>query len=110
MCGIAGLIQSGVDLSGRKSLLEKMSESLKMRGPDGAGSYISGSTALLHRRLAVIDIENGAQPMYFGKYIIVYNGELYNTQEIKKELEEKGHRFDTNCDTEVVLKAYAQWE
>ncbi|MBO5494193.1 MAG: asparagine synthase (glutamine-hydrolyzing) [Eubacterium sp.] len=109
MCGIAGLIQSGVDLSGRKSLLEKMSESLKMRGPDGAGSYISGSTALLHRRLAVIDIENGAQPMYFGKYVIVYNGELYNTQEIKKELEEKGHRFDTNCDTEVVLKAYAQW-
>lgn len=109
MCGIAGLIQSGVDLSGRKSLLEKMSESLKMRGPDGAGSYISGSTALLHRRLAVIDIENGAQPMYFGKYVIIYNGELYNTQEIKKELEEKGHRFDTNCDTEVVLKAYAQW-
>ncbi|MCC8072799.1 MAG: asparagine synthase (glutamine-hydrolyzing) [Clostridiales bacterium] len=110
MCGIAGILSSDIDLSSQKPLLAKMSDTLKMRGPDSAGEYVSKNTALLHRRLAVIDVENGSQPMYFGNYIIVYNGELYNTDEIRHELESLGHTFSTHCDTEVVLKAYVQWK
>ncbi|MBR2134154.1 MAG: asparagine synthase (glutamine-hydrolyzing) [Eubacterium sp.] len=109
MCGIAGILTDKTDLRSEKKLVEKMSATLKLRGPDGKGEYITQSAALIHRRLAVIDIENGAQPMHFGKYVIVYNGELYNTQEIRRELEAYGYKFNTHCDTEVVLKAYDKW-
>ncbi len=109
MCGIAGILTDKTDLRSEKKLIEKMSATLKLRGPDGKGEYITQSAALIHRRLAVIDIENGAQPMHFGKYVIVYNGELYNTQEIRRELEAYGYKFNTHCDTEVVLKAYDKW-
>ena len=110
MCGIAGLLSKNIDLSQRRSLLENISESLKMRGPDGSGEFITPYAALIHRRLSVIDPENGAQPMRFGKYIIVYNGEIYNTDEIREELEHFGYEFETHCDTEVVLKAYHKWK
>ena len=80
-----------------------------MRGPDSKGELVKRDVALIHRRLAVVDIENGAQPMSFGKYTIVYNGELYNTEEVRRELEAHGYSFDTNCDTEVVLKAFHMW-
>lgn len=109
MCGIAGIISSNIDLRGERECIYKISRSLKMRGPDAAGEHIERDAALIHRRLAVIDIENGAQPMSFENLIIVYNGELYNTDEIRNELKACGYTFDTACDTEVVLKAFHKW-
>ena len=109
MCGVAGILSSVIDLRGEKLLVEKMGKTLKKRGPDAAGLYLTPEVALVHRRLSVIDVENGAQPMHFGKYVIVYNGEIYNTDEVRNELEGFGYRFDTHCDTEVVLKAYDKW-
>lgn len=109
MCGIAGILSSDIDLRGEKLLVEKMGKTLKKRGPDAAGIYLTPKVALVHRRLSVIDVENGAQPMHFGKYVIVYNGEIYNTNEVRNELEGFGYKFDTHCDTEVVLKAYDKW-
>ena len=109
MCGIAGILSSDIDLRGEKLLVEKMGKTLKKRGPDAAGLYLTREVALVHRRLSVIDVENGAQPMHFGKYAIVYNGEIYNTDEVRNELEGFGYKFDTHCDTEVVLKAYDKW-
>ncbi len=109
MCGIAGMISSGIDLRGERECIYKMSRSLRMRGPDAAGEYVERDVALIHRRLAVIDVEKGAQPMSYENYIIVYNGELYNTDEIRVELKSLGYAFNTTCDTEVVLKAYHKW-
>ena len=113
MCGIAGWLENSIDLREKKSELYAMRESLKSRGPDERGEFIERDVALLHRRLAVIDVENGKQPMKLSfkgeEYVIVYNGELYNTDEIRKELTEKGHRFLTHSDTEVLLHAYAQY-
>lgn len=110
MCGIAGILTPSIDLRNEKPLIENISRTLKMRGPDAKGEYITPQVALIHRRLSVIDVENGNQPMRFGKYIIVYNGELYNTEEIRDELKSHGYKFDTHCDTEVVLKAYDKWQ
>lgn len=109
MCGIAGILSDSVDLRGEREAIYRISRTLRMRGPDAAGEYVERNIALIHRRLAVIDVERGAQPMRFGNYIIVYNGELYNTDEIRKELIHSGYHFDTACDTEVVLKAYHCW-
>ena len=110
MCGIAGILSHNIDLRKKENMIEQISNSLKMRGPDAKGEYIKPQVALIHRRLSVIDPQNGQQPMRFGKYIIVYNGELYNTDEIRNQLKSCGYSFDTNCDTEVVLKAYDKWK
>lgn len=110
MCGIAGMLSMNIDLRERLPLIEKMSSSLKMRGPDGSGEFVKPYTALIHRRLSVIDPEKGKQPMQFGKYTIVYNGEIYNTQELRDELKSFGYEFETHCDTEVILKAYHKWK
>lgn len=110
MCGIAGILSQNIDLKEREPLIKDISESLKLRGPDGFGEYTKPYVTLIHRRLSVIDPEKGAQPMSFGKYVIAYNGEIYNTQEIKNDLLAKGYSFDTQCDTEVVLKAYCEWK
>lgn len=110
MCGIAGILTPSIDLRNEKTLIENISKTLKMRGPDAKGEYVTPQTALIHRRLSVIDIEKGGQPMHFGKYIIVYNGELYNTAEVRDELISCGYEFDSHCDTEVVLKAYDKWQ
>ncbi|MGN1420148.1 MAG: asparagine synthase (glutamine-hydrolyzing) [Eubacterium sp.] len=110
MCGIAGILSNDIDLRGQKPLIEEISNTLKMRGPDAKGEYITADTALIHRRLSVIDVEKGSQPMRFGKYIIVYNGELYNTDDVRNELKSFGYTFDTHCDTEVVLKAFDRWK
>ncbi len=110
MCGIAGLLSANIDLRERLPLIENMSQSLKMRGPDGKGAFIKPYTALIHRRLSAIDPEKGKQPMQFGKYTIVYNGEIYNTEELRNELKALGYEFKTHCDTEVILKAYHKWK
>lgn len=113
MCGITGWIDWERDLTQDSSILENMTESLALRGPDASGTWISGSCALGHRRLSVIDPQNGAQPMvrFAGDHIysIVYNGELYNAAELRRELEARGHRFRTSCDTEVLLVSYIEW-
>ncbi len=113
MCGIAGQVSFSENLLKYKSSFLKMEDSLKNRGPDQHGEYFSNSAALVHRRLAVIDIENGCQPMIYEtekeKYIIAYNGELYNTQEVKNELLSHGVEFRGHSDTEVVLKAFAEF-
>lgn len=109
MCGIAGIISQNIDLRAERECIYKISRSLKMRGPDAAGEYVERDVALIHRRLAVIDVEKGAQPMSFENLVIVYNGELYNTDEVRNELKAFGYAFDTECDTEVVLKAYHKW-
>lgn len=110
MCGIAGMLSKDIDLRERRTLIKDISDSLKMRGPDGYGDFTKPYVSLIHRRLAVIDPERGAQPMTFGKYTIVYNGEIYNTEEIRNELTAAGYSFDTHCDTEIILKAYHLWK
>ncbi|MBQ7133427.1 MAG: asparagine synthase (glutamine-hydrolyzing) [Ruminococcus sp.] len=113
MCGIAGWLDDSRDLREKTNELYTMSRSIQNRGPDESGEYVTHDVALLHRRLAVIDVENGKQPMtlhFKGEtYVIVYNGELYNTDEIRTNLISKGHSFSTHSDTEVLLHAYAQY-
>ncbi|HUC92671.1 MAG TPA: asparagine synthase (glutamine-hydrolyzing) [Paenibacillus sp.] len=113
MCGITGWIDWTQDLTKQSAVLEKMTETLAPRGPDASGTWITAHCALGHRRLSVIDPENGAQPMIRSEgdnnYVVVYNGELYNALELKRELESRGHRFATTCDTEVLLVAYIEW-
>ncbi len=110
MCAIAGMI----GLPCTEETKKKMLETMHRRGPDENGVYQNKDATLLHSRLAVIDIAGGKQPMAFsaGKqtYTIVYNGELYNTEEIRAELVKCGHTFAGHSDTEVVLHAYAQWQ
>lgn len=114
MCGIAGEVSYSGIISNHKESFLKMQKLLHPRGPDQKGEYIDDNAALLHSRLCVIDIENGKQPMIadYGekRYVIVYNGELYNTEEIRKELELNGHKFKGHSDTEVILKSYIQWK
>ena len=109
MCGIAGM----VGLQSSAEILDKMLASMASRGPDGQGLYRDGNCTLLHRRLAIIDPKGGQQPMALSRgqelYVLVYNGELYNTESLRRELLGLGHRFDGHSDTEVVLHAYVQW-
>jgi asparagine synthase (glutamine-hydrolysing) len=113
MCGITGWIDHHRDLRSERDTLRAMTETLVRRGPDAYGEWISQHAALGHRRLAVIDPSNGAQPMVRRRgdktFVIVYNGELYNALELRRELLALGHPFDTQCDTEVLLEAYIQW-
>ncbi len=107
MCGIAGEIDFKNKIN--KELLRKMSAVLTPRGPDAEGYYFDENVGFAHRRLIVIDPENGKQPMSFGNYTLIYNGELYNTEEIRAELLKKGYDFIGHSDTEVVLKAFAEY-
>ena len=117
MCGIAGFCDYGDDFTeeapalGR--LVRKMGNTLKHRGPDENGIFLSRHAAFAHQRLCVIDPKGGRQPMtaYAGgyRYTVVYNGELYNSGELRRELEAAGYLFETSCDTEVLLKCYIQY-
>jgi len=114
MCGIAGWIDYKKNLTKEAKTVYSMSETLKKRGPDAEGTFFDLNCALCHRRLIVVDPENGKQPMAVSargeNYILVYNGELYNTEEIRIELKEKGWDFKGHSDTEVLLKAYIEWK
>jgi asparagine synthase (glutamine-hydrolysing) len=104
MCGIAGFNWQD------KSIIEKMSETMKHRGPDDQGLYVGGSVSLGHRRLSIIDTsEKGHQPMKFKNLVIVYNGEIYNFKQLREQLKAKGYAFTSDSDTEVVLYSYHQW-
>ena len=100
-----------IDRSVDETLLRRMTDVLSHRGPDGEGYYIENNLGLGHKRLAIIDLTGGAQPMISSdnKYVIVFNGEIYNYIELKDELKSRGYRFDTTSDTEVILKAYEEW-
>src|SRR5947207_12592067 len=106
MCGITGMV-------GRADshLIELMTRMLAHRGPDGEGYYRDEGLALGHRRLSIIDLATGQQPMTTadGRYTIVFNGEIYNFQELRRELEGRGVRFRTRSDTEALLEAYVAW-
>ncbi|UPU37631.1 asparagine synthase (glutamine-hydrolyzing) [Geomonas paludis] len=111
MCGIAGVVTIDNQIPDLAQL-QKMADCIAHRGPDDAGYYRSEGVGLCHRRLSIIDLsERGHQPMASddGTLCIVYNGEIYNYLEIKKELVAKGHLFRSDSDTEVVLRAYQQW-
>ncbi len=110
MCGITALIQ----LDGEPAnawALQQMTNALGHRGPDGAGFHCSGSVGLGHRRLAIIDLEGGHQPLSNedGTVWITFNGEIYNYRELQRELAAKGHQFRTNSDTETIVHAYEEW-
>jgi len=109
MCAIAGII--GLDTE--QETLDQMLSTMEPRGPDGQGTCREGECILLHRRLAIIDPAGGRQPMALTRgrelYVLVYNGELYNTESLRRELLAHGHRFEGHSDTEVVLHAFVQW-
>jgi len=113
MCGIAGWIDYNQDLRKHEDIISKMTGTLVRRGPDAEGIYLKENVCLMHRRLIVIDPENGIQPMTIEKgntsYTIVYNGELYNTDELRKELLAFGYHFRGHSDTEVLLTAFIHW-
>ena len=117
MCGFAGFSDYGEGLKKEKylwrALARRMARRIAHRGPDDSGENVSGNCALSHARLAVMDPKNGAQPMtrqMDGRtYTIAYNGEVYNAAELREELENLGYRFETKCDTEVVLTAYIHY-
>ncbi|MET4328632.1 asparagine synthase (glutamine-hydrolyzing) [Bradyrhizobium sp. i1.15.2] len=116
MCGICGWIDFHRDLGGpdaRRELAD-MTATMAYRGPDDEGTWIDGPAALGHRRLAIIDIQGGRQPMTLledGRpaLVLVYSGEVYNYRELRRRLANLGHRFDTSSDTEVVLHAHREW-
>ncbi len=114
MCGIAGWVDWKQDLTDRRQVVAAMTETLAPRGPDAQGIWISGHAAFGHRRLAVIDIDGGAQPMVRSAdggepAVITFSGEIYNFQELRRELSGYGWSFSTRSDTEVLLTAYLHW-
>ncbi|MFE4370559.1 asparagine synthase (glutamine-hydrolyzing) [Streptomyces sp. NPDC056835] len=113
MCGITGWVSFDRDLRSASETLDAMTETMSCRGPDDRGTWISGPAALGHRRLAIIDLPGGRQPMTLdtpqGTLALVYSGETYNFTELRRELTDRGHRFITDSDTEVVLHGYQEW-
>lgn len=113
MCGIAGWIDWEINPEHHIGILEKMVDTLKYRGPDASGFWFSDNAAIGHRRLIVVDPAGGGQPMIREKagkkFVITYNGELYNTSELRRELSVSGYTFEGHSDTEVLLNAYIEW-
>lgn len=107
MCGICGIIRKGDN----KDIIKKMNDRIMHRGPDGEGYYIDGDVAFGHRRLSIIDLSTGDQPIYNedNSVVTVYNGEIYNYLELRGELESLGHEFKTKSDTEVLVHGYEEW-
>ena len=109
MCGICGIAQTRGPVD--RDALEAMSAALAHRGPDSHGVFVDGGTGLAARRLAIIDLETGDQPIgnEDGTCTVVQNGEIYNYAELRRELQRLGHRFRTHGDTEVLVHAYEEW-
>ena len=110
MCGFVGFVNFRKDVSNDKNILEKMNNTLSKRGPDEEGFYIDKHVALAHKRLIVIDPKGGKQPFLekysFGTYIMVYNGQIYNTKELKEILLKNNFTINTHSDSEILLKSY----
>ncbi len=114
MCGITGFMHFSTDqqiTDADQLLLAQMNQAQFHRGPDEGGEYLDENVALGHRRLSIIDLSQGQQPMASddGNYVLIYNGEIYNYKETRLELEQLGHVFHSHSDTEVILHAYMQW-
>src|SRR3954454_22990995 len=111
MCGICGIYNYRDEQPPDRRLLEVMTSSMVHRGPDDSGYLEDGGVALGARRLSIIDIEGGAQPISSedGLVSVVLNGEIYNFAELRTRLESYGHVFRTHCDTEAIVHAYEQW-
>lgn len=112
MCGIAGIILDKGNNLNLSDIAYKMGQAIKHRGPDATGIHTGGNLALIHQRLSIIDVTEGAnQPFYSEnkRYIIVFNGEIYNYSEYREELKSKGYQFKTNSDTEVLLYLYIEY-
>lgn len=113
MCGLCGWYDRNLSQENNIKLITKMSDKLNNRGPDSSGLYVNKHMAMGHKRLSIIDLDNGDQPMYLNykneTYVIVYNGELYNTEEIRRELRALGHNFRGHSDTEALIHSYAEW-
>ncbi len=114
MCGIAGWVDFGRDLTAERPALEAMTEALASRGPDASGIWLAPRAGLGHTRNSVIDLAGGVQPMAADAdggpaAVLTYSGEVYNFRELRTELEGRGHRFRTRSDTEVVLRSYLEW-
>src|SRR5438552_11264828 len=110
MCGIAGFTRLSSNVS--RGVAHRITEALYHRGPDQQGVYEGSVATLCAVRLKIIDLAGGDQPMVSGDggTAIAFNGEIYNHKELRRELEELGHRFRSNCDTETVLCAFQQWD
>lgn len=111
MCGICGVYNYLSKAPVEQSVLKRMNEALYARGPDDEGYFVEGYIGLANKRLSIIDVEGGRQPIFNedGKICIVYNGEVYNYLELRKELEEEGHMFKTKTDTEVIVHLYEEY-
>lgn len=113
MCGITGWIHWEKDVTQELPIVQKMTETLSRRGPDAIGMWMNQHVAFGHRRLSVVDPVGGAQPMTKNRgdysYTIIYNGELYNTEDIRRDLLQRGHQFRSHSDTEVLLTSYIEW-
>lgn len=111
MCGISGILNWSNKVPACKKELQKLQSGIGHRGPDGEGIFIYKNIGLCHKRLSIIDINDGTQPMISsdGNIIIVFNGEIYNYLELRSQLKSKGHAFQTNSDTEVIIQAYIEW-
>lgn len=111
MCGIAGIFDTRSDEPPAETLIRRMTDAITHRGPDEAGIHIEPGLALGHRRLSIIDIASGQQPLFNddGSAAIVFNGEVYNFAELRPELEQAGYLFRTHSDTEVILRAWEAW-
>ena len=108
MCGIVGFVNNDKKTN-KDKIIKKMADKIIHRGPDSEGYYTDDDIALGHRRLSIIDLSNGTQPMFNEdeNLVVIFNGEIYNFKELKKDL--KGHTFKTNCDTEVLLHGYEEY-
>jgi asparagine synthase (glutamine-hydrolysing) len=109
MCGIAGWVDFARDIAGERAVAEAMTATMTCRGPDAGGLWGSGHALIGHRRLAVVDLPGGIQPMSDGGTVLTFSGEIYNFRELRRELEGFGHTFRTRSDTEVLLRAWRQW-
>lgn len=112
MCGICGYFDPKSQYHVERSLLEKMNNTMTHRGPDSQGYYFNNNIGMAMCRLAIIDVKGGDQPVTNedGTVVVMFNGEIYNYQEIRGELEKLGHRFSTQSDTEVIVHAYEEWQ
>lgn len=110
MCGITGWVHFARDIREEAEQIVSMTKTLSHRGPDSEGVWYSRHALLGHRRLAVIDLEGGRQPFEKDGYVIIYNGELYNTEKLREQLKQRGHVFMTSSDTEVLLTAFIEWQ
>src|SRR5579871_3249441 len=110
MCGICGVIGS-TDPEPSQSVVREMLGQMHHRGPDDEGLYVDGSVALGMRRLSIIDVAGGHQPVFNEDktLVVVFNGEIYNFQDLRSTLEARGYRFRSNSDTEVIVYAYEEW-